>query len=123
MNYLFVMLGGAIGAMSRYVVGLLIQRKFSHPPLPLAMVIVNVIGSFGLGLFSGNFISVSSVDLYENSLFLIIGIGFFGAFTTFSTFSVEATQLLRDRKWKIAALYILLTTILSIVFFAIGYRF
>ena len=118
MNTLLVMLGGGFGAMLRYVVGVFIMKRFQHPPIPIAMLIVNVIGSFGLGLFLGIFFHELDPIIYESPLFLLIGLGFFGAFTTFSTFSVETMQLLRDGKRKHALIYVLLSVSLSILFFS-----
>ncbi len=121
MNTLLVMLGGGIGAMLRYVVGVFIMKRFQHPPIPIAMLTVNVIGSFGLGVFLGIFFHELDPIIYESPLFLLIGLGFFGAFTTFSTFSVETVQLLRDRKIKKAFIYVGSTIIISILFFYIGF--
>lgn len=121
MNALLVMLGGGIGAMSRYIVGLLIMNKFKHPPIPIAMVFVNIVGSFGLGVFLGSYFQEADPTIYEAPLFLFAGLGFFGAFTTFSTFSVETMQLLRDRKIKKAFIYLFISITFSILVFIIGF--
>ncbi|MCT8138785.1 fluoride efflux transporter CrcB [Anaerobacillus sp. CMMVII] len=119
MNLVFVMAGGAIGAMTRYGVGLYIMRKVPQPPFPLAMLVVNVIGSLGLGIFIGtNYAELEVTVLYEAPLYLFVGLGFFGAFTTFSTFSVETMLLLRQGKVIVAFIYVLLSMALSIIFFS-----
>ncbi|OIJ10742.1 chromosome condensation protein CrcB [Anaerobacillus alkalilacustris] len=124
MNSLLVMLGGAVGAMLRYALGLILMKRFPHPPIPIAMLFVNIIGSVGLGLFLGVLFSKGvNLDIYEEPLFLLVGLGFFGAFTTFSTFSVESMQLLKDGKTKKACIYVLFSISFSIAFFAIGFWF
>lgn len=115
------MLGGALGALLRYVIGLLIMKKFPHPPIPIAMIIVNGTGSLGLGLFLGKYFhNYEPIVQYEIPIFLIIGVGFFGAFTTFSTFSVETIQLLREKKLTKALIYVLLSLVFSMISFIVG---
>ncbi len=124
MTVFLVMIGGALGASLRYAVGLLLMKSVPHPPIPLAMLVVNVIGSFGLGLFLGrNFIYFSEVIITEPSSYLFFVIGFWGSFTTFSTFSVETIQLIRDGKLKEAYVYVLLSIGCSILFFSGGFLF
>lgn len=118
MTWLLVSLGGSLGAMTRYAVGLLMMKKFPNPPIPIAMLVVNIVGSLGLGLFLGSYFES---ETSSTPLLLFLGVGFFGAFTTFSTFSVETMQLLRARNIKKTLLYVLLTIIFSIVFFSGGF--
>jgi CrcB protein len=110
---LSVAFGGGIGALVRYV----IAQKFSYLKLfgaPAAMIIANLIGSFGLAsiLFS-----------YQASLTLLafLGTGFFGGLTTFSTFSVEAVQLWNDGNKRGLLFYVLFTILGSMIMFYIGY--
>ncbi|QZT35148.1 CrcB family protein [Caldalkalibacillus thermarum TA2.A1] len=93
MNLLLLTVGGALGAVFRYVAGILIMRAFPIPPMPVAMLIVNLLGSFGLGCFFGLYYGSIPSDTYGEALFLLLGIGFFGSFTTFSTFSVGLTPI------------------------------
>jgi fluoride exporter len=121
LNILLVMTGGALGAMFRYGIGLYFMKKIPHPPIPMAMLVVNVIGSTGLGLFLGKYFSnYEPTVLYEAPIFLFVGLGFFGAFTTFSTFSIETILLLREGKLRKAVLYMFLTMLLSISFFSLA---
>jgi fluoride exporter len=117
---MLVMIGGAVGVILRYLFGFYLMKKFPNPPIPVAMLVVNTIGSLGLGTLFGCFVSNYQTDVYEAPLYLLIGLGFFGAFTTFSTFSVETMLLLRDRLLNKAVCYVLLTITLSLLFFTIG---
>lgn len=116
---LMVALGGGIGAVARYAAGKVIMKCYPTPRIPVAMLIVNVAGSLGLGLLMGNLHEES--ELFKNLLLPFVGIGFFGGFTTFSTFSNEVVQLLRRGYVKKAAIYLLLSILGAITGFAFGY--
>lgn len=121
MIYVLLAGGGALGAVCRYGVGLAMMKMFPHPKIPVAMLFVNILGSFALGLFYNQMFGVIPVPGNENMLFLSIGVGFFGAFTTFSTFSVESYQLWRDKKWVALLLYISFSVLGSIPAFFLGF--
>ena len=87
---LAVGVGGAAGAVSRYVVSLTIRRSV------LGVFAVNVAGSFALGVILG-----AGLD---GSVRLALGIGFCGAFTTFSSFAVETVGLVEDGELAAATL-------------------
>ncbi|WP_216827531.1 fluoride efflux transporter CrcB [Alkalihalobacterium elongatum] len=121
MSVLILGMGGAIGAVSRYLLGLAIMKRKPHPPIPIAMLTVNLLGSMGLGLFfSLAYGTIPLSGAYEEPLFLFLGIGFFGAFTTFSTFSMETIELVRNKHMKKAVVYFILSIVGSIVAFIIG---
>lgn len=73
--------GGAIGAVLRYLVG----QRLVHQRFPLATLVINVVGSFVLGLVT--FAAAS------NEVVLFIGTGVCGSFTTYSSFSFETVRL------------------------------
>jgi len=115
---IFVALGGAIGAVFRYTLSSFIAYKWASI-FPFGTLIINISGSFAVaylmvkgfetGLLSTNW-----------RLFLIVGIG--GAFTTFSSFSYETIDLLREGFYLLAAyntlgnlLLCLMATILGVV--------
>ncbi|WP_099585640.1 CrcB family protein, partial [Pseudomonas sp. 2822-17] len=83
----------------RYLLGVWIKENTKMRAIPTAMLIVNVLGALGLGVFLGFVYGEVPLNAYDQRPFLIIGISFFGAFTTFSTFSVEAITLFKKRKW------------------------
>ncbi|MFB6724718.1 fluoride efflux transporter CrcB [Kribbella sp. NPDC056345] len=89
MNVLLVALGAAIGAPLRFIVdkhfvARLLQTTGQQVPLPWGTFTVNVVGSFVLGLMTG---------VTDQNWTLLIGVGFCGAFTTYSTFAAETTAL------------------------------
>lgn len=93
MNMLLVALGGALGAVLRFVVGE--QALRFGISAPLATLAINVAGSFLLG-----WLAASGM---ERRAFLLLGVGVLGGFTTFSTFSVQTLSLLeRAPLWALA---------------------
>ncbi|MGZ9584783.1 fluoride efflux transporter CrcB [Paenibacillus marinisediminis] len=112
MNWLLVSLGGAAGAWLRfYVSGRLAQTSKRYP---WATWIINVCGSLLLGLLAGMRYTMPA------SVYLLLGVGFCGAFTTFSTFTVETLQLLQARRFRAAALYMLSSAVVCLLCAAIG---
>jgi len=90
-NYLLVGIGGFIGALSRYIVsGFIQQFSFSFP---IATLVVNILGSFFLGLIM---FSSQNVALFDPNARLFLTIGVLGAFTTMSTFGYESFKLLEQ---------------------------
>lgn len=81
MEVWLVAIGGALGATARYVVGVILARY----AFPVGTLVVNAVGSFLLGcvLFGTS----------TSELTLLFGVGFAGAFTTFSSFSVQGVEL------------------------------
>ena len=88
MNLLFVMIGGFFGAISRFALGEWIHTSNGFP---LGTLFINLIGCFFLGWF---LTFVSQKKKIRPEFTLLIGTGFVGSFTTFSTFSVETLNLI-----------------------------
>lgn len=103
-----VALGGAIGAALRFLIGVGIFR-LSGPGFPLAVMSVNVFGSFLMGLFVVFAAKTSNTHL---SPFIMTGI--LGGFTTFSAFSLEAYTLFERGQFGSAAIYVFGSVIFSI---------
>lgn len=120
MESLYVGVGGFFGAIARYWVSRLFVERFagwSWWGLPLGTLTVNVMGSFLLALFLAW--SSRRVGLPEG-LRLLVGTGFFGAYTTFSTFANESFALL-DNKGALAGWgYVLLTNGLCLLGVMLG---
>jgi CrcB protein len=105
-----VALGGAIGASLRYLAGLWVVRLLGNTPFPVAILAVNVVGCFVMGLFIG---AAAQRGLTHLSPFVASGI--LGGFTTFSAFSLEAVTLYERGDLAGAALYVALSVGLSIL--------
>jgi len=92
MQLLWVAVGGAIGATARYLLGGLIHR-FTSPFFPYGTLTVNLVGCFLFGIVIG-LADERFVIGPTGRVFLLIGV--LGGFTTFSTYTYETLQLLRD---------------------------
>lgn len=105
-HILFTGMGGALGAIVRGYLGVLINTKF-----PWAILIVNVVGSFLVGIFVAIFAGYESVLSQQIE---IISVGFCGGFTTFSSFSYQTVDLFRQGRRLVAFANVLLSLVLSI---------
>lgn len=104
-----VALGGACGAVLRYLTGLGVLRLFGHQDFPLAILTVNVIGSCLMGVFV-----VAAAQKGLTHLSPLVMTGLLGGFTTFSAFSLETANLIERGAFGQAALYVLLSVGLSV---------
>ncbi len=115
-NILWVMAGGAVGAVGRYLFTLA-SIKIWGLNFPFGTLIVNALGSFFIGLIWGMY------DLQDMKpglkAFLLIGL--LGGFTTFSAFSVETLALFKAGEMKLALLNILANNALSLLMVFLGY--
>ncbi len=108
MSFLSVALGGAVGASLRFGTGVVMLR-FVGSGFPVAILTVNIVGSFLMGLFV-----IYSFHRGVEHLNLFVMTGILGGFTTFSAFSLEAFTLFERGQIAAAGLYILLSVSLSI---------
>lgn len=97
--YCFIAAGGATGACLRYFVTTSVDSLFGKH-MPFGTLTVNVVGSFALALLYG---FIERHELSDSPYRALIGVGLLGAFTTFSTFSVETLTLLENGLWLKAA--------------------
>ncbi len=111
-----VMAGGSIGAASRYILFLVVQR-LTGPSFPAGTLSANLLGSFLIGLFW----SLFEGSRLTNEWRLFIFTGFLGGFTTFSTFTRETAQLFRVGEWKTALVYAGLSNIIGVALVLAGY--
>ena len=100
MSYLYVAVGGAIGAVLRFAVGGWVTT-WVDPGFPWATFVVNLSGSLLLGLLLGVLPDLATAP----ELRALLAVGFCGAFTTFSTFSYETVALLQDGSYGLAGAY------------------
>jgi CrcB protein len=106
MKLILVLLGAAVGAPLRYLTDRAIQARHDTV-FPWGTFTVNVIGSLILGLTSGAVLVGAGPD----SLLLLLGVGFCGALTTYSTFSYETIRLIEDG----AVFYAVANVVISVV--------
>lgn len=114
MTVLQVALGGAIGAAARFMAGIWIARLWGQG-FPLAILSVNVLGSFLMGLFV---IFAARNNVPGLQPFVMAGL--LGGFTTFSAFSLEAVTLVERGQTAAAILYVTLSVVLSILGLVLG---
>ena len=108
---LWLAVAGVLGTLARYGLGGLVQR-ISGGEFPWGTVVVNLAGSFAFGVVW----SLSQERmLISPEVRIIILVGFMGAFTTFSTFMFETSQLLRDGQWLLAMGNLLLQNVIGVV--------
>lgn len=114
-NIVVIALGGMIGAVSRYVVVLFFQQFF-NVVFPWGTLIVNISGAFLIGAF----VEMFSAILVSPAWRLFILVGCIGSYTTFSTYSIETVNLIRDGELQFAIYNILLNNILCISAVVLG---
>ncbi|HAC87946.1 MAG TPA: fluoride efflux transporter CrcB [Gammaproteobacteria bacterium] len=109
-TYLAIAFGGALGALSRYWLTVSIER-FNGTGFPLGTFMVNLLGSFLIGLLYILFAEKLSVaDQWRP----VIITGFLGAMTTFSTFSLDALLLFQQGHYNTALFYVLSSVMICI---------
>ena len=108
MEFLFVAMGGAIGAMARYAISLIpIKSEF-----PILTLITNVLGAILIGFIVG---FASSRDNISGNTVLFWKTGVCGGFTTFSTFSLEAIHLLEHKHYTLSGFSIALSVLFCLL--------
>ncbi|MGV8981054.1 fluoride efflux transporter CrcB [Clostridium sp.] len=111
MTYVLVAVGGAAGSLVRYSLGKFISEKSKHS-FPIGTFILNITGAILLGI-------VSTIGVSSNMM-LLLGDGFLGAYTTFSTFMYEGFNLFQEKEKLNAFIYILCSVILGLVGYWLG---
>ncbi|MEA4900814.1 fluoride efflux transporter CrcB [Desulfitobacterium sp.] len=111
-----IALGGALGALTRYELGLWISNKWNQG-FPLHTFLINITGAFLLGFLNILFMERMTISPLWR---LGIGVGFLGAYTTFSTFGFETITLLEGGSYATAAAYTLLSIVIGFAGVALG---
>jgi CrcB protein len=114
-NLLIVMIGGAIGAGARHLVGLVMLRRLG-PGFPWATLGVNLAGGLLMGLLAGWLVRAGGSEHTR----LLIGVGMLGGFTTFSAFSLEVALMIERGEIAGALGYVLASVIGAVLLLFAG---
>ncbi|MCD2324068.1 fluoride efflux transporter CrcB [Sphingomonas sp. IC-56] len=106
-NLFLVMLGGAVGAGGRHLLGRATLAWWG-PGYPWGTLAVNVLGGFAMGVLVGN---LSRLDGSGETWRLLLGTGVLGGFTTFSAFSLDVVLMMERGDWMMAFGYILISVL------------
>ena len=115
---LVIAFGGALGSLSRHYISNSILKNFIYFDIPIAIITVNIAGSFIFGLFMG--LIENNIIIADNAKIFIMT-GFLAAFTTFSTFAWESVILFQNEMYMKLVIYCLVSIILSVAFCIFGY--
>ena len=118
-HLLVIAIGGAFGAMARYAIGL-VASSLLPATFPFATLFVNVTGSFIIGCAYPIIVHASGTKTIYHALVMV---GFLGAFTTFSTFSLDTIQLLENGQLMRAVLNVLSNLLLCLAACWLGLTF
>ncbi len=113
-NWLLVAFGGATGAVLRFY----ISETMPASSFPWATLSINLVGSFLLGVVA----SAALAQVLTEGQALLLGVGFLGAFTTMSTFSVETITLIEQGEWRTASVYVVLSTLVGPLLAWVGWK-
>lgn len=117
MNLLLIALGGAFGSVTRFLMINGIGRWLGSA-FPYGTLLVNVLGSFLMGLLVG--VLARLMPPQAEDLRLLLGIGVLGGFTTFSAFSLDVVTLIQRGEMLTAMVYVAVSVIFSIVALFLG---
>lgn len=116
-QYIWIGLGGALGAMARVALSRILPEAFCG--IPLKILCINVLGCFAMGILTEVMAAYWGASLNMRH-FLVQGM--LGGFTTFSAFSLEFGLLYERSMYSSAITYVMLSVILSLAFFFAGLR-
>jgi len=117
MQYLYVVIGGGLGAVSRYFIQEVLGKSDGHN-FPLSTFLINIAGCLLIGILAAFSVKMKWPELMT----LLVFTGFLGGFTTFSSFSLEFLQLMRNNHLSTAFLYVGLSNIVGIGLCILGYH-
>ncbi|WP_432510685.1 fluoride efflux transporter CrcB [Kineococcus sp. SYSU DK001] len=109
-----IALAGGLGAAARFWLDGTVRSRWPSR-FPWGTLLVNVLGSLLLGFCTG-----LVLDGADERWLLVLGVGFCGGFTTFSTAAVDTVQLAREREWRLAAGNALVNLAATVLVAALG---
>lgn len=116
-EFLFIFVGGGIGALLRFVVKSVVGSLTVFHSYG-GTLLVNIVGCFVIGSVFARY----ERDLISKDLFLFLTTGILGGFTTYSAFGLEGFQMMKDGSYLLLLSYVLLHVIGGVVFVALGYK-
>ena len=114
---LLVLAGGGVGSLTRYLAGLGVNEHYDGR-FPLATFLINVTGSFIIGLM---LVLLDREDLLHPNLRPLIVTGFLGGYTTFSSYGLQTLNLARDGEWLAVTLNIVGSNVLGLFAVYLGW--
>ena len=121
-NFIYVFIGGGLGAVCRYAIISAIGARFGMH-FPFATLAVNAVSCFFMGLVMGLLLPLAQrLHLMPESLRLLVSVGFLGGFSTLAAFSLETLTLLRGGSTVLAGLNIVGTIIVSLGTVYLGWQ-
>lgn len=127
MNYAYVAIGSAVGGVARLALSEWAQRRFADVlprsgvvAFPIGTMLVNVTGSFVLGVL---LVAVARMGSEGNTMRLLLAVGLCGGYTTFSTFSAETLALMEHGSAGLAAANVAASVALALLGVAAGAAF
>jgi CrcB protein len=118
-SILLVAAGGATGAALRHLISIATHHTLGHTTWPWATLLINWIGCLAIGLVVAGVIERTSNPM---ALRLLLITGVLGGFTTYSAFAIETVTLLEERRYLLAALYVVLTNVGCLALTWLGVR-
>lgn len=116
-NYLVISLGAALGGVFRYGLASFIQKRVESF-FPYGTLVVNILGSFALGFIM---YYLDEKDFLSPEMRLFLTVGLCGGFTTFSTFSYETLNLIRNSQFLLATTNVLGSVFLCLIAIYLAY--
>lgn len=116
MDFVWVGLGGLVGANARYGMTKLVAARFGDS-LPWGTFAINLLGSFLIGIL---LVTLSERVVADPAIRLVLVVGFLGGFTTFSSYTFEAIALAEAGRWQQASAYVLGSNGLGLLLCAAG---
>ena len=119
--YFWVAIGGALGSVLRFGLNGLISARFGET-FPWGTLVINVTGSFLIGIIAAVASPEGRMDSQSRAIATqLLMVGVCGGYTTFSSFSLQTLNLLRDREWLYAGGNVILSVVLCMVAVWLGY--
>ena len=113
----YIGIGSAVGGITRFLVGTLIQQRLPVE-FPLGTLVVNITGSFILGFLLRYALATPAISAEVRAL---LTTGFCGGYTTFSTFSYETATLLEGGNYRRAVFYIVASVLVALIGTFLGF--